>query len=163
MAAELHAVGERHIVADMAIVADMRGGHEVAAVADDGDAAAFLASRVHRHGFADHRIGPDTRRGIGIMVIADLAFVAQNGVWHERSCARPVRRAAMHHDMRMKLYAIAQHDIAVLQCSRGQSRHPRPDARRLQLLLSDEFSLFACGPSAIMALYSASAQSVSPT
>ena len=45
MAAEHRAVGEGDVVVDMAVVADMAAGHEVAVVADGGDAAAACGCR----------------------------------------------------------------------------------------------------------------------
>ena len=59
MAAQRRRGREDHVIADVAVMADMAAIHEVAAVADAGDAAAGDRAGIHGHGFADGAAGAD--------------------------------------------------------------------------------------------------------
>ena len=80
MSGERGIVGECDVVFDEAVVADMAAGHEVAVVADGGDAAAAAAAAVHGHAFADDAVAADDETGFGEIVLADLAFAAEHGL-----------------------------------------------------------------------------------
>ena len=88
MAAQRHRIGEGDIVADMAVMPDMGIGHEIAARADAGDAAALAAAHIHRHHFAQHAIGADLEPAFGEIIAADLAFAAQRRTGDAPRCAR---------------------------------------------------------------------------
>jgi hypothetical protein len=61
---------KNHVIADLAIMTDMAAIHEVAALADAGDAAAGNRASVHGDGFADGTARTDLEPG-------QFALVAQ--------------------------------------------------------------------------------------
>src|SRR3984957_8208720 len=63
MAAQRRAVRKHDVVADDAVMGDVTVGHEEAAVADRGDAAAVLGAEIHRDAFAQVASGADDEAG----------------------------------------------------------------------------------------------------
>src|SRR5580693_2411074 len=85
------------MVADLTIVGDMCTNHKKAAVADPGDHAAAVGSRVNRHIFADRVVAPDDELRFFTPILEVLRLKPDRGEWKQARTLTDCRPAIDHH------------------------------------------------------------------